>query len=175
MSKKLIVGMCLIAGVGLGVLLGQIGVATAESKADAIIWGTGLEADDYRKIHLEIVNNVQGSFEVSAQELRTKIELQMRAVGLTPTNTRQPGAGTLRVEIARYVIDGKATTGFLNFEYIRTLFYYTEEKSYFKDVAVWGGAIQLGGFNREVILHTFTALRLEPFLNEYLKANQDAS
>ena len=172
MSKKTIAVLCLLTGVAVGVLLGQNRSAQAterSSKHTSYEVGTGFEVEDYKKIHVLITRDVEGTIALNEEQLRTKVELRLRSLGLTPTKTKSAGQGYLALHIIERDGVGQIVTG-----YYRFLDYSVGGKSYIGKFSVPDSTVLY--FDAQMTTKELYDSQLEPtldlFLKFYLEANE---
>lgn len=175
MNKLSIATIGLIAGTIIGVLIGHVKGARAEERAPGQIaakWGTGLEVPDPKKIYLQIDSNIEEPFLVTEAELKTKIELRMRSLGIKPIEGMgtEEGEGYLTVHIS-----AKDGYGLVSVGYKRPARYSVNGTAYEYLFEVPATSFQFdiqGDMTGEDFYRLLFAPAFDRVLNEYLKANE---
>jgi hypothetical protein len=127
----------------------------------------GLEDSDYKnvRVFIKIIGNEADKIRLTEDRIRTKCELRLRQVGLTPIPCEEPYE-CLAINVHVY---GNAFRYGIQFH--RIVLFYAQETTYSKRATTWEkNGLGLHGGDPEFIIQSLDG-PLDDFLNQYLKAN----
>jgi len=150
------------------------GLSTAEISS-------GLEAYDYQKVYVEVVAIPEALTEIglTQQRVRTRVELRLRAVNLTPLSSDELPELLRAPEFLHIVISGIGRAFSVEVRLVREGYYFDPESDsdnnyrvLRKYVPFWTtNTIGTHGDDPGYILDALDE-KVDEFLNEYLAANQ---
>ena len=137
-------------------------------------FSSGLEVDDYRRVKVVVEGPPEAITRIGLTEerIRTRVELRLRALNLTPLSEEDP-----RGEFLYVSVNGVGRAYSIHVEFVRDVTYFVADSGLTYTAlrslaASWtsGGSTGTHGDDPTFVLNSLDQY-LDQFLNEYLKAN----